>query len=685
MGTWVIQRMALCDLCGEVFSNHFQLGPHKRVCRQVEGVLSEDDLFSEDDAVDDAHLRDVAHPLYAVDDADLRDDEHPLWELARRERNWGAVYPCFVEQNVICDNSRTHDYCAMQKVWRDYVRNVYNLCSPAFWRIFELVKEATGAKASKTLRQVKLLLHAQPQINVRLGHSWPTSIPILKTRIITRLGNFWDNVTRDKVIDLSAFKCGTVKQIKFSFLDPVYVWIRQCEKLEESGQKLVFEPRIMKNPDTGEEIYGADIEYGLLFRAATASVPRHGKVALINLSWDGGDTGYKSRSVCPICVQVMNTNSGSKFGVGLVGYLPRIEVSNALRQTKEYAQASHHLLQTCIGEVLRCIERRAEHGFKCVLGGHEHVFFPRLGAMTLDTVERVKYFGLRSVRSCADCRLRKGRSCARRAGRHDVDVLNNLFRWAHSTGTTAVTISQRSKARKKLQRHGFKHQTPCALHQYTHFCLVHVPQFPKKMFGALCTYERMHSFYIAFCTYAMDQLTACVQPSHLGRVEQIVKECQNFRDPLTGNTHPRLKSILAMTHLTAERRVRAMFYWAHILGTKAECIIPDLRTPALVVVATLQLMLIALRGHRSYSEQELNTIFGDVGTEFFKAVETLAAYFESKRLQRAAARHTANPRHFRKPLPFKRLLRFLEHTFTFINTHLPFITHICYLKHTSTF
>ena len=277
----------------------------------------------------------------------------------------------------------------------------------------------------------------------------------------------------------------------------------------------------------------------------------------------------------------------------------------------------------------------------------------------MDTVERVKYFGLRSVRTCADCRLRYGRSCARRAGRHDVDVFHNLFRWAHSDTSTAVGISQRSKARKKLKRHGFNYKTPCQLHRYAHFCLVHVPQFPQKIFGALCNYERLHAFFIGFCTWTMEVLPRCVLKEYLVRIEEIVKECHQFRDPVSGKTHPRIQSILRMTHLTAERRVRAIFYWAHILGTKAECIIPELRTAALVVVTTLQLILIAVRGHRPYSQQrELSIIFEDVGTQFFKALETLAAHTESQRFKRAQERFKKNPRHFRKPLPFKRGRRY---------------------------
>ena len=92
-------------------------------------------------------------------------------------------------------------------------------------------------------------------------------------------------------------------------------------------------------------MYGAGIEYGLLFRSASASIPPGGDVALMNLSWDGGETGIGSRSVSPICVQVMNTNSGSMASIGLVGYIPKMQVSDARRTQEEFKKANAHLLQ----------------------------------------------------------------------------------------------------------------------------------------------------------------------------------------------------------------------------------------------------------------------------------------------------------------------------------------------------
>ena len=53
-------------------------------------------------------------------------------------------------------------------------------------------------------------------------------------------------------------------------------------------------------------------------------VPAGTKVALINLSWDSGNTAYVGRGAVPILLQVMNVNSSSPKSVGLLGYMPVI-------------------------------------------------------------------------------------------------------------------------------------------------------------------------------------------------------------------------------------------------------------------------------------------------------------------------------------------------------------------------
>ena len=167
-----------------------------------------------------------------------------------------------------------------------------------------------------------------------------------------------------------------------------------------------------------------------------------------------------------------------------------------------------------------------------------------------------------------------------------------LFGWATREGNTRTLISQRARAREKLLRHGWKYQRQCHLFKFANECLVDVPALPSAAYKGLVQADRLHTFFIAYCSYCMECLSGCVNKTHYDAVHQAVQNCHQFRDPQSGKVHPRLKSVLKMSHLTAERRVRAIFYWAHVLGTKAEVICEPMRQHALAAVSTLQLLLI---------------------------------------------------------------------------------------------
>ena len=146
------------------------------------------------------------------------------------------------------------------------------------------------------------------------------------------------------------------------YLDPVFVWLRQCSKLLENGKELLWQAQILQDK-SGDCLFGAGVQFGLLMRAAQNSIPFGGVPALMNLSWDGGETGFAARSACPITLQVMNTNCGSKHAVGLLAYLPKIEVSQVERVEAKFKAAECFLLQTCIGMIVSLIEKYAQHGF----------------------------------------------------------------------------------------------------------------------------------------------------------------------------------------------------------------------------------------------------------------------------------------------------------------------------------
>ena len=155
----------------------------------------------------------------------------------------------------------------------------------------------------------------------------------------------------------------------------------------------------------------------------------------------------------------------------------------------------------------------------------------------------------------------------------------------------------------------------------------------------------------------MELLTALVLPHMKHKIYANIKACHSFRDPITGNAHPRLTHLLNMVNLTAEKRVRAIFYWAHVLGPDANVVAREMRTPALVAVSTLQLILISTRGHRAYSRQELNIIYHEVGHQFYTALEAMTEYVDGKRMAAGARAHAQNPTQKRPPVPFKCMKR----------------------------
>ena len=102
-------------------------------------------------------------------------------------------------------------------------------------------------------------------------------------------------------------------------------------------------------------------------------------------------------------------------------------------------------------------------------------------------------------------------------------------------------------------------------------CIVNISKYPNTLFGGLVRYERMHVYFIGFTQYLLEILVDLVPKAKCAQVNDIVQDCHMFRDPMSGKALPRLPHILKLTHLTAERRVMAIFYWAHVLGESYKC------------------------------------------------------------------------------------------------------------------
>ena len=98
-------------------------------------------------------------------------------------------------------------------------------------------------------------------------------------------------------------------------------------------------------------------------------------------------------------------------------------------------------------------------------------------------------------------------------------------------------------------------------------CIPRMEKYGDTLFGGLVRFERMHVYFINYTTYLIETLIECVDRRYYDQVNKTIKQCHNFCDPRSGSRFLRLPHLLKLTHLTAERRVMAIFYWAHVLGT----------------------------------------------------------------------------------------------------------------------
>ena len=222
-------------------------------------------------------------------------------------------------------------------MWEDFVNDTYACCCPAFWSVYKTVHGQSATCIDEVLHAVKQL--------VAVTGRWPQSNRTLLKLITKHAGDFWSNVVYTHKIDLSEYNLPGCTPVTFSYVDPVFMWIQRCNVLSEAGISLEWHPKKLLHPDTDEEMFGAGIEYSLLMRNSTAELPADANVALLNISWDGGDVGYGHRSAVPIVVQVMNTNSMSPLAVGLLGYLPYIEVGEGFKESIAYKKAKKIVLQ----------------------------------------------------------------------------------------------------------------------------------------------------------------------------------------------------------------------------------------------------------------------------------------------------------------------------------------------------
>jgi len=234
-------------------------------------------------------------------------------------------------------------------------------------------------------------------------------------------------------------------------------------------------------------------------------------------------------------------------------------------------------------------------------------------------------------RSCAICRFRKGWSSLRRGTTHSKNHIQRLWRIAIDTPTTrrrnALGRAQK-RAREQLQRHGFHRKRRCTMLDYASRILLRDPLQQREALFAHVIYNDLLHWELNVCDYTFDAIVGVMTPTMKLECDANTLQLPMFRKP-DGATIRRFKMVSENSYLTTARRLTLTFMWVHALGTRALMLPASCRTPALLALSSLQTIILASHGRRSYSVPEWRQLLVDSAMILFGCLQHLMEYKET--------------------------------------------------------
>ena len=199
---------------------------------------------------------------------------------------------------------------------------------------------------------------------VKAKQKFARSVRQLRAASLKTAGNFAVHVLHEITIDLSDFQLPGKQQVTFCFVNPLWAWAQAANDMIDTGHTMHFESKTMFHEVTGERLYGDGVSFGdAIMFAASRTYSRNAKPELFVISFDGGDSGVGSRSVCPICVSVLNCDGTDPLQCRLVGFMPQIDGPTSFKNSKQYLAARAHVVQECVGAILDELENVHMNGF----------------------------------------------------------------------------------------------------------------------------------------------------------------------------------------------------------------------------------------------------------------------------------------------------------------------------------
>ena len=537
------------------------------------------------------------------------------------------------------------DIVSLQDRWDDYLQKIGDACHQNFWRLFLSMHTLSGVAIDSALKVVKNM-YVKPQDKKK----HPSSRRQL-FEIINKLLPFWPHVMHTHRIDVSRFNLPSgTKEIVFKFLDPIWAWVIAARK--QHPLELHWKPVAQRR---GMEVYGGGIQYGKFFKEACRGIPPHCYPMCMGLHWDGAEARRLSSS--PICVAVGNSNSCKSNTQFCIGYMPHVpdEKKPEWAKQRDATEVKFFIRQQCASAILRIMEEGAKRGVRCrLLNQHNddvvRLLFPRLSSMNFDQPEAQLFFGLQNKLSCSRCKRRKGYSAFRSCREQVPENISRLYKIANQP-----SAPERITAREKLYRWGFNWKRECCLRRVCDRLLVRIPG-RDEMFPCLDYRDRMHGLVIFLHRMLFTLLADCGFPKKHRRIldERLGKVCE--RRFTTEDTLRKQRSIFTDVGMSATDKAIVIFLLPHVIGhIPGDIFDAEVYHPLATAVAQAQLMLIAVRGRRSYSKEELDTIFNKGFLLLFGALESVREIIYVRHLRTWAQSSNGHP-----PKRFKRVDRYLN-------------------------
>ena len=194
----------------------------------------------------------------------------------------------------------------------------------------------------------------------------------------------------------------------------------------------------------------------------------------------------------------------------------------------------------------------------------------------------------------------------RRGTYHSTNHIQRLWTLAIDTPTTrrrnAFGKAQK-RAREQLVRHGFHKKRRCTLLDHASRILVRDPLQARPILFANIIYNDLLHWELNVCDYTTDAIVGVMTPSVKLACDANTLQLPMFRKP-DGTGVRRFKMVSDNTYLTTARRLTLTFIWIHALGTRASMLPATCRRPALLALSSLQTIILACHGRRSYSVPE---------------------------------------------------------------------------------